>query len=170
MNLKIVQLEKKYDKSNFDCGYVLLDGYIKTQARQDVDRDLSACFVLIDDTDLIKGYYTLSANSIKRDSFPENLSKKLPPSYQDIPTVLLGRLAIDKSLQGQGYGEIMLIDALKRCYEISESLGTLAIVVDPIDEKAQRFYERYGFILLPDSGKMFLPMKTIQALILTYNF
>ena len=45
MNLKIVRLEKKYDKSSFDCGYILLDGYIKTQARQDVDRDLSACFV-----------------------------------------------------------------------------------------------------------------------------
>ncbi len=166
MTLKIVRLEKKYDKSNFDCGYILLDGYIKTQARQDVDRDLSACFVLIDDADAIKGYYTLSANSIKRDIFPENLSKKLPPSYQDLPTVLLGRLAIDKSLQGQGYGEIMLMDALRRCFEISESLGTLAIVVDPIDEKAQRFYERYGFIQLPDSGKMFLPMKTIETLII----
>jgi ribosomal protein S18 acetylase RimI-like enzyme len=166
MNLKIVRLEKKYDKSSFDCGYILLDGYIKTQARQDVDRDLSACFVLINDTDTIKGYYTLSANSIKRDSFPENLSKKLPPSYQDLPTVLLGRLAIDKSLQGQGYGEIMLIDALKRCFDISGSLGTIAIVVDPIDEKAQRFYERYGFIQLPNSGKMFLPMKTVQTLIL----
>jgi GNAT superfamily N-acetyltransferase len=161
MNLKIAPLEKKYDKSSFDCGYILLDGYIKTQARQDVDRDLSACFVLIDDTDAIKGYYTLSANSIKKDSFPENLSKKLPSSYQDLPTVLLGRLAIDKSLQGHGYGEIILIDALKRCFEISESLGTIAIVVDPIDEKAQRFYERYGFIQLPNSGKMFLPMKTV---------
>jgi ribosomal protein S18 acetylase RimI-like enzyme len=164
MNLKIVRLEKKYDKSIFDCGYALLDGYIKTQARQDVDRDLSACFVLIDDTDVVKGYYTLSANSIKRDIFPENISKKLPPSYQDLPTILLGRLAIDRSLQGQGYGEIMLIDALKRCFEISESLGTIAIVVDPIDEKAQRFYERYGFIQLPDSGKMFLPMKTIEMI------
>lgn len=166
MNLNIVRLEKKYDKSTFDCGYILLDRYIKTQARQDVDRDLSACFVLIDNADIIRGYYTLSANSIKRNNFPENLSKKLPPSYEDLPTVLLGRLAIDKSLQGQGYGEIMLIDALKRCYYISESLGTIAIVVDPIDEKAQRFYNRYGFIQLPDSGKMFLPMKTIQTLIL----
>jgi GNAT superfamily N-acetyltransferase len=122
--------------------------------------------VLIDDADAIKGYYTLSASSIKRDSFPENLSKKLPLSYQDLPTVLLGRLAIDKSLQGQGYGEIMLIDALKRCFEISENLGTIAIVVDPIDEKAQRFYERYGFVQLPGSEKMFLPMKTIETLIL----
>lgn len=165
MKLTIRLLEKKYDKSTFNCGYTLLDDYLKRQARQDVDRNLSACFVLVDDADIVNGYYTLSANAIKRDDFPELLLKKLPPSYQDLPVVLLGRLAVDKRLQGQGYGEILLIDALKRCYEISESLGTIAIVVDPIDEKAQKFYERYGFILLPTSQKMFVPMKTIKELL-----
>ncbi len=165
MKLTIKLLEKKYDKNSFDCGYSLLDNYIKKQARQDVDRDLSACFVLVDEADVVNGYYTLSANSIKKEDFPENLLKKLPPNYQDLPAVLLGRLAIDKRLQGKGYGEILLIDALKRCYEISESLGTIAVIVDPIDEKAEKFYDRYGFILLPTSKKMFLLMKTIKQLL-----
>lgn len=165
MKLPTKLLEKKYDKKSFDCGYSLLNNYLKTQAKQDVDRDLSACFVLVDDTDVVTGYYTLSANSVKRDDLPENLLKKLPPSYQDLPVVLLGRLAIDKRLQGQRYGEFLLIDALKRCYEISKSLGTIAIIIDPIDEKAQNFYSRYGFILLPTSKKMFLPMKTIKELL-----
>ena len=165
MKISVRLLEKKYDKNSFDCGYSLLDDYLKKQARQDVDRDLSACFVLVDENDVINGYYTLSANSIKRNDFPENLLKKLPPSYPDLPAVLLGRLAIDKSLQGKGYGEILLIDALKRCYEISESLGTIAVIVDPIDENAQKFYDKYGFILLPTSKKMFLPMKTIKQLL-----
>lgn len=165
MKISVKLLEKKYDKNSFDCGYNLLDDYLKKQARQDVERDLSACFVLIDEADVINGYYTLSANSIKRDELPENLLKKLPPSYPDLPAVLLGRLAIDKRLQGKGYGEILLIDALKRCYEISESLGTIAVIVDPIDENAQKFYDKYGFILLPTSKKMFLPMKTIKQLL-----
>ena len=165
MKISVKLLEKKYDKNSFDCGYNLLDDYLKKQARQDVERDLSACFVLIDEADVINGYYTLSANSIKRDELPENLLKKLPPSYPDLPAVLLGRLAIDKRLQGKGYGEILLIDALTRCYEISESLGTIAVIVDPIDENAQKFYDKYGFILLPTSKKMFLPMKTIKQLL-----
>ena len=165
MKLPTKLLEKKYDKKSFDCGYSLLNDYLKTQARQDVDRDLSACFVLVDDADIISGYYTLSANSVKRDDLPDNLLKKLPRSYQDLPVVLLGRLAIDKKSQGKGYGSSLLIDALKRCYEISKSLGTIAIIVDPIDEKAQNFYERYGFIILPTSKKMFLPMKTIKELL-----
>jgi len=164
MELSIQVLEKKQNKSEFNCGYTLLDDYLKKQAKQDVHRDLSACFVLVDWFDCIKGYYTLSANSIIRKDFPETLQKKLPPSYQDIPTILLGRLAIDKSVQGNGYGEILLIDALKRSLNISESLGTIAVVVAPIDEKAKGFYNRYGFILLPTSGKMFLPIKTIKEL------
>lgn len=160
----IKHLEKKHNKSEFDCGYNLLNDYIQKQAKQDVSRDLSACYVLIDGEDIVKGYYTLSANSIKRDDFPEQLQKKLPPSYGDLPTVLLGRLAIDNSVKGNRYGEFLLLDALHRCLTISESLGTIAVVVDPIDEKAQKFYTKYGFILLPSSEKMFLPIKTIKGL------
>jgi hypothetical protein len=37
----------------------------------------------------------------------------------------------------------------------------MAVVVDPIDEEAVSFYKKYGFIELPGSGKMFLPMNTI---------
>lgn len=164
MGLKIVNLEKKYDKSKFTCGYELLDNYIRKQAKQDVNRDLSACFVLIDENDIVKGYYTLSANSIKREEFSDDLVKKLPPSYSELPTILLGRLAIDESIKGNGYGEKILLDALNRSLTISESMGSIAVVVDPIDEKAQNFYSQYGFILLPTSGKMFLPMKTIKEM------
>lgn len=142
----------------------LLDNYIRRQAKQEVNRDLSACFVLIDENDIVKGYYTLSANSIKREEFSDDLVKKLPPSYSELPTILLGRLAIDESIKGNGYGEKILLDALNRSLTISESMGSIAVVVDPIDEKAQNFYSQCGFILLPTSGKMFLPMKTIKEM------
>lgn len=164
MKLIIVRFEKKYVKTEFTCGYTLLDEYLKKQAKQDVNRDLSVCYVLIDENNLVKGYYTLSANSIRRDEFSEELIKKMPPGYNDIPTILLGRLAIDESIKGNGWGEIILLDALNRSLSISESLGTVAVVVEPIDEKARAFYDKYGFVLLPDSGKMFLPMKTIKNL------
>jgi GNAT superfamily N-acetyltransferase len=81
-----------------------------------------------------------------------------------IPTTLLGRLAIDKKQQGKGLGKILLIDALKRSYEVAHEIGSFAIVVDPIDEVAERFYEKYDFIPLPDSGKMFITIKTLKLL------
>lgn len=95
---------------------------------------------------------------------PGSFKKKLPKSYVSIPTILLGRLAIDKDFQGKGIGKILLIDSLKKCFDTSDSIGAFAVIVDPLDKDAERFYDKYGFIKLPDSGKMFLPMKTIKEL------
>ena len=158
-------LDKKHNRNDFDCGKELLNNYLKYQAGQDVKRKLSACLVLPEmETNLIQGYYTLSNNSIPLNSFPEQIRKKLPDSYVSIPTTLLGRLAIDKSYQGKGIGKILLIDALKRSYEISKEMGSFAIVVDPIDRDAEAFYKKYDFISLPDSQKMFIAIRTLKDL------
>lgn len=164
-NNMIELLDKKHNRKEFDCGKELLNNYLKNQAGQDVKRKLSACFVLVDnETNLIQGFYTLSNYSIPLSSFSEQIRKKLPKSYISIPTTLLGRLAIDKKYQGKGIGKILLIDALKRCYHISTEIGSFGIVVDPIDNEAKNFYEKYDFIELPDSKKMFIAIKTLKEL------
>jgi predicted N-acetyltransferase YhbS len=76
----------------------------------------------------------------------------------------MGRLAVDVKYKGQGLGKRLLIDAMKRSYETSNTIGSMAVVVDPLDEGAEQFYVKYGFIKLPDSGKMFLAMGTIANL------
>ena len=158
-------LDKKHNRKDFDCGKELLNDYLKTQAGQDVKRKLSACFVLADsETKVIQGYYTLSNNSIPLSSFSEQIQKKLPKSYNSIPTTLLGRLAIDKKYQGKGIGKIILIDALKRSFGISNEIGSFGIIVDPIDEEAKGFYQKYDFIELPNSGKMFIATQTLKEL------
>lgn len=165
MNQITESLNSGHRKKEFSCGKALLNNYLLIQANQDAKRKLAACFVLIDnETKLIKGYYTLSNNSIFSEIIPEKYRKKLPKSYTSIPTTLLGRLAIDNRFQGKGIGKILLIDALLRCYEASKKMGSYAVVVDPLDEDALSFYAKYGFILLPDSGKIFLPMQTIKQL------
>lgn len=163
MSYITVPLSSSHNKEKFTCGKPLLDNYLHTQAKQDVKRKLSTCFVLPDGNE-IKGYYTLSTASIERKLLPDEIIKKLPPSYHDLPTILLGRLAISKNYQGQRLGEMILLDALKRSYAASKEVGSMAVIVDPLDEEAVRFYKKYDFILLPDSGKMFLPMATIEQL------
>lgn len=158
-------LDKKHSLKAFDCGNELLNSYLKNQAGQDVKRKLSACFILTEkQTNQIQGYYTLSNNSIPLNSFPEPIQKKLPKSYVSIPTSLLGRLAVDINFQRKGIGKILLIDALKRSYEVSKEIGSFAVVVDPIDEEAEKFYAKYDFIKLPDSKKMFIATKTLKEL------
>lgn len=161
----IEPLDKKHHRNNFDCGKELPNNYLKNQAGQNVKRKLSACFVLADDaTNEIQGYYTLSNNSIPLGVFPKSIQKKLPKSYVAIPTTLLGRLAIDTRYQGKGFGKILLIDALKRSFELTRRIGSFAVVVDSIDEEAEKFYEKYDFIKLPDSSKMFIATKTLKEL------
>jgi len=163
MSFITVPLDSSHKKENFNCGKLLLDAYLHKQAKQDVKRRLSACFILQDENE-IKGYYTLSTAAVERRLLPQEIIKKLPPSYSDLPAILLGRLAVSKSYQGQGLGELILMDALKRSYFISMQVGSMAVIVDPLDEGAVKFYEKYDFISLPDSGKMFLPMATIATL------
>ena len=161
-------LNATHKKEHFQCGNERLDQYLHTQAKQDSKRKLAVCFVLADEDDKVKGYYTLSSASIPQDLLPDELKKKLPPSYHQLPVTLLGRLAVDKSYKVQGLGELLLLDALKRSYDTAvSSVGSMAVIVDPIDEQAVNFYKKYGFILLPDSGKMFIPMATIAELFRT---
>lgn len=71
-------------------------GFINYIVKQDIKRKISACFVLKDnESNLLKGYYTLANNSIHQEFIPGKFQKKLPTSYSRIPATLIGRLAID---------------------------------------------------------------------------
>ena len=117
------------------------------------------------DDGAVKGYYTLSSDSVDRPLIPEQLQKKLP--YKNLPITLLGRLARDTNYnyKGQGIEEALFADALKRAYPASSTIGSCVVVTDPINEKARRFYESFGFISL-ESGRMSIPMGAIKASIL----
>ncbi len=163
-------LDPKYNRVEFSSGNELLDNYFRRQARQDVKRKLAACFVIIDEkSGKISGFYTLSSAGIAQRFVPDSFRKKLPKSYNTLPAILIGRFAVDIEFQGSGIGKLLLIDALKRCHNTSDYIGAFAVIVDPIDMEAEKFYEKHGFIKLPDSGKMFLPMKTIENLFVVRN-
>lgn len=162
--MKIELLDKSHDRTRFECESQQLTDYFRRQVSQDTRKGLTACFVATKEPDLIIGYYTLSSQSLGRDAIPEEFKKKLPQSY-DAPVILLGRLARDISMKGKGLGEYLLMDALFRSYWTSvQSIGAMAVVTDPIDEPAANFYKKYGFITLPDSRRMFLPMQVIAKL------
>jgi GNAT superfamily N-acetyltransferase len=167
MKLKTINLQKSHYRDVFECGYESLNNYLKNQASQDVRKKLSACFVLLKKRNKINkviAYYTLSNFGINSELIPDKFRKKFPPSYKTIPVTLLGRLAVDKSYEGQGLGKLLLLEALYRSYLAASQIASFGVVVDPIDDKATSFYRKFDFILIPDSGKMLLPMATIELL------
>lgn len=143
-----------------------MDSYLKIQARQEIKRKVTACYVLTDrDEGTIIGYYTLSSTSIELESLPAPVAKK-HPKYPLVPAILLGRLAIRVGSQGKGYGEYLLMDALNRSWEHSDKIGAAAVIVEAINENAAHFYQRYDFFQFPDQKSLlFIPMETIRNLI-----
>lgn len=147
---RIEPLGGEHDRTGFESGAEALDRYFKIQVSQDLKRRITACFVAVGGKNEIAGYYTLTATSIALSDLPATIVKKLP-RYPVVPAALLGRLAVARSFQGRGLGGVLLADALKR--SVRAEMGVFAMVVNAKDEAAQRFYEHYGFALLPGEGR-----------------
>ncbi len=163
--MEISILDKTHNRKNFECEEKSLTDYIQRQVSQDVKKRLAICFVASDSENNVRGYYTLTSESLGRELIPEKYLKKVPKGY-NAPVILLGRLARDQKEKGTGLGEYLLLDALFRAFTLSEeSIGAMAVVVDPINDYAVKFYEKYGFEKLPDSEKMFLSMNTIKQIV-----
>ena len=162
---RVEALSRSHDRAGFSCGVEQLDRYLQAQAGQDARKHVAAPFVLCEgESNTVLGYYTLSALSIHVGEWPANVARKLP-RYPAVPATLLGRLAVDLRLRGKGAGEHLLMDALRRAFEASREVASVAVVVDAKDEKATAFYRRYDFIPFADHpNRLFLPMGTIEQL------
>ena len=154
----------RHDRAAFACGNTALDHYLKTQARKDMAANVAAVVVLFDPRQSrIAGYFSLSIHAIGLADVPD--ARRLP-RYPTVPTTLLGRLARDLRYRGEGIGEILLLEALKRCYEQRAIIASAAVVVDPIDQSAHDFYTRYGFVPLAiNQFRLYLPMGSIGQLL-----
>lgn len=156
----IEPLDRQHLRQDFDCEEESLNTYLKNFARQNAEKGLGRTFVAIKPPDLgICGYYTLSSGST---SF-ENVIEKLP--RYPVPTVLLGRLALDKNFKGAGLGRLLLVDALKRTVSVSDQLGIFAVEVFALNDEARKFYLKYGFVEFRDQPmRLYIPIKTMSIL------
>ena len=153
-------LDEQHDRGSFTCGVESLDRYLKTQAGQDVRRKANAVFVLseVGKPTNILGYYTLCAMAVSHGDVPEAARKHIP-RYPLVSATLIGRLAVAKEHQGQRLGAVLLADALQRAFESAGTVGSSMVVVDALDESAAGFYAAHGFVRLPDSLRLVLPMR-----------
>ena len=161
----IEPLAKDHHRKSFICGAEPLDRYLQTRASQDVKGRVAAAFMLTEPPDRrVLGFYTLSSSTMALSDLPEKFAKKLP-RYPQLPATLIGRLAVDVSVRGKRYGELLLMDALRRSLEAAAEIGAMAVIVDAKDDGAAAFYQQYGFVPLPGhERRMFLPMGQVAAI------
>ncbi len=161
----IERLTRQHDRETFDCGEESLNQYFRQLARQKADRDLGVTFVLVPERGSaeVLGYYTLVAGTVTGEAVPERGAR----GQRTVLVVRLARLAIDKRRQGEGLGEALLFHALHRTQLVSEVVGAYAVVVDALNDRARKFYLRYGFqTLLDDPLHLYLTLADIRALAL----
>ncbi|HTZ36359.1 MAG TPA: GNAT family N-acetyltransferase [Stellaceae bacterium] len=142
----------------FRCGNADLDNWLARHARGSEGR--SARTYVVTDGNRVVGYYCLAAASVGRGNLPSaRLRRNLP---DQVPAVVLGRLAVDGDYAGRGIGKGLVKDAMRRCLAAANAIGVRAMLVHAIDERAGAFYRKLGFLpLSEDERRLILPLETI---------
>ena len=98
LTIEILTNDADYDLLRFDCGEEALNLFLTTHLVRQHRNKILRAYILRTNTPerQILGYYTLSGSCFERAALPSKSKQK------NIPSVTLGRLAIDRSIQGQG--------------------------------------------------------------------
>ena len=150
-----VALDEAHDCTLFDCGEPSLNDWLVRRARANQATGASRTFVVCRD-EFVVAYYALAAGAVASTGAPGRVRRNMP---DPIPMAVLGRLAIDRTLQGQGIGRALLRDAALRVVQAAEAIAIRGILVQAISEDARRFYIACGFV--PSPGDPMLLMATL---------
>jgi hypothetical protein len=162
---RVEPLSKEHDKGSFSCGTQALDNYLKTQAGQDVKKYLAKCFVAVENnTNLVIGFYTLSAGSVPLNLLPPEVAKTI--RYSDVPVTILGRFAVTTTIQSRGIGTALLFYACNQA--MNAPIGSVGIVVDAKEEKIKDWYIGRDFEVI-ESLRLILTFKRFSQLLQSNN-
>jgi GNAT superfamily N-acetyltransferase len=158
-------ITRKHDRSVFDCGDDDMNTFLLRYARQSHDQGASKTFLGIDDsTKTILGFYSLAPGSLAYDRAPAIVQRGL--ARHEVPGFRLARIAIDRTLQGQGLGGQLLLAAGRRCLAAAAVVGGTVLIIDAKNERAAAWYVSYGAIPLLDAERtLVLPLATIESLL-----
>jgi predicted N-acetyltransferase YhbS len=134
-------LQDHHDLAAFQCGVPSLDDWLRRRARGNQASGASRTFVVCESNRVV-GYYALAASGVAVAAAPGRFRRNMP---EPIPVVVLGRLAIDVSQQGQGLGRALFRDAATRVIGAAETIGIRGILVHAISDQAKAFYLALGF-------------------------
>jgi len=162
LRLVVEQLSEGHQLGEFSSNQPVLDRWLVEHALDAAASRTARTFVWRRGDRVVVGYYSLTAHLLRREELPRSLGRGGP---RQIPAVLLARLALDRSLQGQGLGGALLVEALERVLAATETVAARFVVVDAIDQDAARFYEHHGFSLIPGTLRLVQKISDIAAAI-----
>lgn len=157
-------LGRHHDVSDFCNGkHPMLDNWLQEQAWSSEGLSARTYVMSTDDAPTkVIGYYAISMAKEQRKALPSAKLRRGAP--EDVPLLLIGRLALDQNWQGQGLGSALLVDALQRCLMASEIAGIRAVLVHALDDEAVGFYLAHGFMVSPLGERtLIMPIEIVRA-------
>src|SRR3954470_820688 len=99
----VERLDRTHERGEFTCGKGPLDGFLRTLVSQYEKRRLGRTYVAVRPGERRGlGYYPPAPRAVSFETLPAEATRKLP--RHPVPVILLARLAVDQSTQGQGLG------------------------------------------------------------------
>jgi len=153
-------LAPHHDVKNFNSGEPTLDTWLQRRALKNQASGASRTYVACSQ-DRVAAYYSLASGAVTVESAPGRFRRNMP---DPIPVVILGRLAVDQSLQRAGIGRALVRDAGLRVLNAAAEIGIRGILVHALSPAAKSFYERIGFEPSPlDPMTLLITLADLQA-------
>jgi GNAT superfamily N-acetyltransferase len=129
--------------TDFHSGVTTLDDWLRRRALANQFSGASRIYVVATPENRVVGYYALASGALAHADTPGRIKRNMP---DPIPMAVLGRLAIDRSMQGKGLGVALLQNAVLRVQQAGAIMGIRGVLVHAISEEARAFYEHHGFV------------------------
>ncbi|HXB66091.1 MAG TPA: GNAT family N-acetyltransferase [Solirubrobacteraceae bacterium] len=160
MSYRVKPFSDGDDLESFDCGHAALNAWLRKHPRRATRQGTRKYLLIEDNTEAVVGYFALAPHLVERDALPRSAGRGAPSR---IPAILLGKLALDARLQGQGIGAELLTQALVMIIEAARAAGGRLVVVDAVDEKAASFYRAHDFQPSPaDTRRLIMKLSTAE--------
>lgn len=159
LSIKPLSPELVEAASSFSCGVRRIDEYLRSGVALQ-ENNLARLFVALDRETRAKviGYYAFHNMHIAADTVPLPLGGKLRRDSV-VGAVYLVMFAVDRKYQGKGVGRALFAHALRKAQRVSVDTGVWAVVLDALDDRAERFYRYFGFdTLVSGTRRLFLPI------------
>jgi len=136
-----IPLTDDHDTEPFVSGVDSLDTWLKRRALKNQATGASRTFVVGTGFRVV-AYYALASSAVMAEQASGRFRRNMP---DPIPVVVLGRLAVDQTFQGQGLGRGLIRDAGHRVLQAADTIGIRGLLVHALSAEAKAFYERVGF-------------------------
>ena len=137
---KIVSLDNHQIPSDFDCNDDPLNKFLLKRAKKKHEIKETFVYLAIHE-DKVIGYVALATATVKDTQL-----------QRQIPSILIGRLAVQEEYKGRGVGKKLVLWSLTLAQQVSKRVACRYVYADVLEgSKAEGFYNRIGFGIMEGS-------------------